>query len=78
VQIESLGCIYSDKQNQVLLVIVFIQKAIVYSCVNKIQISKHESCSIQCIEPCEKNLTQDQLIFVSNWISKLITPNTQF
>jgi hypothetical protein len=45
---------YSDKQNRVLLLIVFIQKAIAYSCVNKIQICKHESCSIQCIEPCEK------------------------
>jgi hypothetical protein len=60
-------------------VIVFIQKAIAYSCVNKIQICKHESCSIQCIEPCEKkNLTQNQSIFGSNWISKLITSNTQF
>jgi hypothetical protein len=45
---------YIDKQNQVLLVIVFIQKAIAYSCVNKIQIYKHESCSIQRIEPYEK------------------------
>jgi hypothetical protein len=46
---------YSDQQNQVLLVIVFIQKAITYSYVDKIQICKHESCSIQRIEPCEKN-----------------------
>jgi hypothetical protein len=38
--------------NRELLVIVFIQKAITYSCVNKIQIRKHESCSIQRIEPC--------------------------
>ena len=44
----------NDKQNRVLLLIVFIQKAIAYSYVNKIQIYKHESCSIQCIEPCEK------------------------
>jgi hypothetical protein len=36
---------YSDQQNRVLLVTVFIQKAITYSCVNKIQICKHESCS---------------------------------
>jgi hypothetical protein len=47
---------YNDKQNRVLLVIVFIQKAIAYSCVNKIQICKHESCSIQRIEPCEKKI----------------------
>jgi hypothetical protein len=60
-------------------VIVFIQKAITYSCVNKIQICKHESCSIQRIELCgKKNLTQIQSMFGSNWISKLITPNTQF
>jgi hypothetical protein len=38
--------IYSDERNRVLLVIVFIQKAIAYSCTNKIQIFKHESCSI--------------------------------
>jgi hypothetical protein len=47
---------YIDKQNQVLLVIVFIQKAIAYSCENKIQICKHESCSIQHIERCEKKV----------------------
>jgi hypothetical protein len=47
---------YNDKQNRVLLVIVFIQKVIAYSCVNKIQICKHESCSIQHIEPCEKKI----------------------
>jgi hypothetical protein len=46
--------IYSDQQNRVLLVIVFIQKVITYSCVDKIQICKHESCSIQRIEPCGK------------------------
>jgi hypothetical protein len=47
--------------------------------VNKIQICKHESCSRQCIEPCgKKKLTQNQLMFGSNWISKLINPNTQF
>jgi hypothetical protein len=51
---NAFGCIYSDQQIQVLLVIVFIQKAITYFCVNKIQICKHESCSIQHIEPCEK------------------------
>jgi hypothetical protein len=45
---------YSDQQNRVHWVIVIIQKAIRYSCVNKIQISKHERCSIQHIEPCEK------------------------
>jgi hypothetical protein len=44
---------YSDQQNRVLLVIVFIQKTITYSCVNEIQICKHESCSIQHIEPCD-------------------------
>jgi hypothetical protein len=64
---------HSDQQNRVLLVIVFIQKAITYFCVDKIQICKHETCSIQCIEPCEK-----KLMFGSNWISKLITSNTQF
>jgi hypothetical protein len=48
---------YSDQQNRVLLVIVFIQKAITYSYVNKIQICKYESCSIQHIEPCGKKLT---------------------
>jgi hypothetical protein len=47
---------YSDQQNRVLLVIVFIQKAITYSYMNKIQICKHESCSIQRIEPCEKKM----------------------
>jgi hypothetical protein len=47
---------YNDKQNRVLLVIAFIQKAIAYSCVNKIQICKHGSCSIQYIETCEKKI----------------------
>jgi hypothetical protein len=47
---------YSDKQNRVLLVIVFIQKAIAHSCVNKIQICTHESCDIQRIKPCEKKV----------------------
>jgi hypothetical protein len=60
-------------------VIVFIQKAITYSCVNKIQIYKHESCSIPRIEPREKKKkTQNQSMFGSNWISKLIAPNTWF
>jgi hypothetical protein len=48
--------VYSHQQNRVLLLIVFIQKAITYSCVNKIQICKHESCTIQRIEPCEKKI----------------------
>jgi hypothetical protein len=52
---------YSDKQNRVLLVIVFIQKAIAYSCVNKIQICEHESCSIQYIEPCEKEMNSKSI-----------------
>jgi hypothetical protein len=70
---------YSNKLNRVLLVIVFIQKAIAYSYINKIQIYKQESCSIRYIEPCEKmNLTQNQSMIGSNWISKLITSNTQF
>jgi hypothetical protein len=47
---------YSDQQNPVLLVIVFIQKAITYSYVNKIQICKHESCKIQDIEPWENKI----------------------
>jgi hypothetical protein len=47
---------YNDQQNRVLLVIVFIQKAITYSFVNKIQICKHESYSIQCIELCGKKI----------------------
>jgi hypothetical protein len=45
---------YNYKQHRVLLVIVLIQKAIAYFCVNEIHICKHGSCSIQCIEPCEK------------------------
>jgi hypothetical protein len=54
---------YSDKQNRVLLVIAFIQKAIAYSCVNKIQICKHGSCSIQCIvNHVKKKLFQIQLV----------------
>jgi hypothetical protein len=53
--------LYSDKQNRVLLVIVFIQKAIAYTCVNKIQICKHESCSIQHIEPCEKKINSKSI-----------------
>jgi hypothetical protein len=52
---------YSDQQNRVLLVIVFIQKAITYSIVNKIQICKQESCSMQRIEPCEKKFNSKSI-----------------
>jgi hypothetical protein len=38
------------------MVIVFIQKAITYSCMNKIQICKHESCNIQRNESCENKI----------------------
>jgi hypothetical protein len=41
--------------------IVFIQKAIAYSCVNKIQICKHESYSIQHIELCETFLNSKSI-----------------
>jgi hypothetical protein len=45
---------YNYKEHRVLLVIVLIQKAIAYFCVNKIHICKYGSCSIQLPEPCGK------------------------
>jgi hypothetical protein len=52
IQITQKSMAYNYKQHRVLWVIVLIQKAIEYFCMNKIHISKHGSCSIQCTQPC--------------------------